>query len=95
MTPQEALHEVLTMVYRNTDDFEMKISKGCYKTIVNALEQQIPKNVTHEATVYKCRTCPKCKNVVDEFIDFAGERVRVTYNHCRFCGQALDWSDTE
>ena len=63
--------------------------------IISALEKQIPKKVTHEATLYKSCTCPNCKNVVDEFTDFLGKRVRVTVQHCRFCGQALDWSDSE
>jgi flavoprotein len=93
MTPQEALHEIEHKVFRNTDDFELKISKECYKAIAKALCQQIPTKTTHEASVYRCHTCPRCKNVCDEFTEFAGQRMRVTYNHCRFCGQALDWSD--
>ena len=64
-------------------------------TALEVLERHIPKELTHEATLYKCCTCPTCKNVVNEFVDFKGQRVRVTYAHCRFCGQALDWSDTE
>lgn len=43
MTYEEALHEVSTMVFRNTDDCEMRISKDCYKKIRDALEKQIPK----------------------------------------------------
>lgn len=60
-----------------------------------ALEKQIQKKVTHEATLYKCCTCPNCKNVVDRYTEFAGKKVRVTYIYCHFCGQKLDWSDTE
>ena len=61
-----------------------------------ALEKQIPKKITHEATLQRCATCPTCKNVLDEFIDFIPEqpKIRVTFTHCHFCGQALDWSDT-
>lgn len=65
------------------------------RMIDKAIDKQIPKKVTHEVPLHKCCTCPNCKNVVDEFTDFAGKKVRVTYNHCRFCGQALDWSDKE
>ena len=58
-----------------------------------ALEKQIPKKITHEATLQRCATCPTCKNVLDEFIYFTGKRVRVTVQHCKFCGQALDWGE--
>ena len=64
-------------------------------TIASALAKQVPKKVTHEATLYKCCTCPTCKNVVDEHTDFLDKRVRVTVQYCKFCGQALDWSDKE
>lgn len=58
-----------------------------------ALEKQIPKKVTHEATLLRCCTCPTCKNVVDKFEKWGESTVRITYNHCQICGQALDWSD--
>ena len=92
---KDALREVLHQVYRNTDDFEMRISKDCYKLIREALEKQIPKKITHEATLQRCATCPTCKNVLDEFIEFipGQPKIRVTFAHCNFCGQALDWSD--
>ena len=62
---------------------------------ISAIEKQIPKKVTHEAALYKCCTCLNCKNVVDEFTEFMGNRCRVTPTYCKYCGQALDWSDTE
>ena len=65
------------------------------KNIVSALKKQIPKKATHEATIYKHCTCPTCKNVIDEFTEFSGQKVRVIVNYCKFCGQALDWGDTE
>ena len=60
-----------------------------------ALEKQIPKKITHEATLQRCATCPTCKNVLDEFIELipGQPKIRVTFTHCHFCGQALDWSD--
>ena len=88
-------------------DFEKSIKDGveqamseCELTIgmslKEAVEKQIPKKVTHEASIFECCTCPNCRNVVDEFTDFNGQRVRVTHNNCKFCGQALDFgSDTE
>lgn len=92
---KDALREILHQVYQNTDDFEMRISKDCYKLIIEALEKQIPKKITHEATLKRCATCPTCKNVLDEFIEFipGQPKTRVTFTHCHFCGQALDWSN--
>ena len=60
-----------------------------------ALGKQVPKKPTHEATFYKCFTCPSCKNVVDEFETIGNEKHRVLVPHCRFCGQALDWNEYE
>lgn len=60
-------------------------------TVIAALEKQMPKKVTHEATLYKCCTCPNCKNVIDRFEKFGENNVRVEYMHCHFCGQKLDW----
>lgn len=51
-----------------------------------------PMKVTHEATLQKCCTCPMCKNVVDEFAMFGGQKVRVRNKFCKFCGTHLDWS---
>ena len=62
---------------------------------IEALEKQIPKKITHEATLQRCATCPTCKNVLDEFIELipGQPKIRVTFTHCHFCGQALDWSE--
>lgn len=62
---------------------------------IEALEKQIPKKITHEATLQRCATCPTCKNVLDEFIEFipGQPKIRVTFTNCHFCGQALDWSE--
>ena len=67
--------------------------RECESLIKEALEKQIPKKVTHEATLYRCYTCPACENVIDEFTDFTGKKYRVTVQYCKFCGQALDWGD--
>lgn len=76
-------------------NIEEPLHEEVMKIIKKALDKQTPTQVTHEATLYKCCTCPTCKNVIDEFTEFAEKRVRVTVQHCKFCGQALDWSDTE
>ncbi|WP_279146375.1 MULTISPECIES: hypothetical protein [Clostridium] len=59
--------------------------------VIEALEKQKPKKVTHGATLSKYCTCPNCKNVIDSFEQFGGSQVRVKYNYCHFCGQKLDW----
>ena len=89
MMYEEALREVLHQVYRNTDDFEMRISKDCYKLIIEALEKQIPKKPIFESEqtspfgVDDVPYCPSCRCDLPEV------------NYCEKCGQALDWSDTE
>ena len=77
---KDALREVLHQVYRNTDDFEMRISKDCYKLIREALEKQIPKKIKDDGWLY----CPICGR------DILMDR----FDYCPDCGQALDWSDT-
>ena len=98
MTPQEAIEWLKAIeakyVHGGDEAFDNK-RKTAINTAISALEKLIPKKVTHEASIFKCCTCPHCKNVVDEYTDFEGQKVRVTYDFCRLCGQALDWSDTE
>ena len=84
MTYEEALHEISVMVFRNTDNCEMRISKECYRSIVNALEKQIPKK-PHE--IYEKLNIKWCKCGC-----YLGE-LKNEQNYCKNCGQALDWSD--
>ena len=89
MMYKDALREVLHQVYRNTDDFEMRISKECYKLIIETLEKQIPKKPVFESEqtspfgVDDVPYCPSCRCDLPEV------------SYCEKCGQALDWSDTE
>lgn len=96
---EDALREILHRVYRNTDDFEMRISKDCYKLIIEALEKQIPKKpqyvdtrfrhhgrkISEGSSLDKCYKCPNCNSHI--FHVFDSEKC------CKYCGQALDWSD--
>lgn len=52
-------------------------------------EKDTPKKITHESTLYRCYTCPSCKNVIDEFTVFGDSKVRVIPKRCKFCGQRL------
>ena len=77
------------MMYEETLDFEMRISKECYKLIIEALEKQIPKKPIFESEqtspfgVDDVPYCPSCRCDLPEV------------SYCEKCGQALDWSDTE
>ena len=96
MKSQEALHEISTMVFRNTDNFEMRISKDCYKNIVNALEKQIPKHIeeqTEDDREFIDYVCPNCKTTLQQKMKGATRTTIYKYKHCIFCGQSLDWSD--
>ena len=68
-------------------------TKEDFEFIKKAVERQKPQKVTHEATLYKCCTCPNCKNVVDKFEKWGESTVRITHKYCLFCGQRLDWSE--
>lgn len=56
--------------------------------LMELVEKATPKKVTHEAAKRTSCTCPNCLNVVDLF----ETKVRVKYDYCKICGQALDWS---
>lgn len=66
-----------TIVCKTEEDF---------KNMQEALEKQVAKKPTHEATIQKCHTCPNCKNVLDRFDKTL---------YCMFCGQKLDWSEAD
>ena len=93
MTEREAKKEIEHNVFCNTDNFEMTMSKECYKTIINALEKQIPKkptpidyekymDIVKNALFLKgAYWCPNCKHVVK------------CGTYCSDCGQKLDWDE--
>ena len=78
MTESEAKKEIEHNVFCNTDNYEMTISKECYKTIINALEKQIPKKPTKDKYVPELDFCPECGTEV------------TNCNYCPYCGQKLD-----
>ena len=88
LSPIQARNDLERYLLRQEPPIPKSVAMG-----MQALEKQIPQKVTHEATIYSCCTCPNCKNVVDEFTEYCGKKVRVTYAYCRYCGQALDWGD--
>lgn len=99
MTNEEALNFFETFINLMRINGEQEIMKNNYSQsaikAIEAIGKQIPKKLTHEATLIRCCTCPTCKNVLDEFEEFVpnGGKIRIKTQHCKFCGQALDWSD--
>ena len=57
---------------------------------INALAKQIPKKPTHLDSVPHYR-CPCCNDAVKLYEESPTYPIR----HCNWCGQTLDWSDTE
>ena len=94
MTPGEAI-AVINKNWPSTSLGQHTELIEALRTAVKALMWRIPLSVTHEATMPRSCTCPRCKNVVDSFMDFNEERVRVKPSICRHCGQVLDWSDVK
>lgn len=89
---EDALREMLYQVYRNTDDFEMRISKDCYKLIREALEKQIPKKPINEECYYICPCCRGELGVSDDDI-FIYKLSMPKY--CSNCGCVLDWTEVK
>lgn len=92
MLPKEAV-EIIKIVHDNFD-FPADYYTA-FENAIEALEKQVPKEPTHEATKFECFTCPTCKNVVDEFTDFIGQKVRVELPYCKLCGQKLKWGEDD
>ena len=77
MTESEAKKEIQHNVFCNTDNFQMTISKECYKTIIKSLKKQVQKKVKYEdvgydqynnVNVYAC-ICPSCGLEIIRFND--------------------------
>ncbi|MEE0899254.1 MAG: hypothetical protein U0L88_16725 [Acutalibacteraceae bacterium] len=58
--------------------------------IIAALEKQIPKK-PQQASQPCFYWCPNCELAVKRRIESSIKII----NNCPFCGQAIDWSDTE
>lgn len=59
--------------------------KEAVETIKKALEKQIPKAVK-EFLPFSRAKCPACNGIMG---------AHASRKYCYYCGQALDWSDTE
>ena len=58
---------------------------------IKALEKQIPK---HYVLWNGQCSCPNCKKLFGSYSQFK-TLIHWEMPYCKYCGQALDWSDTE
>ena len=82
MTPKEAIRRIKNhneVHSRKEKHFAVHITEAL-NTAVEALEKQIPKKAVKTKGEI---VCPTCRTLVG------------SSPYCRYCGQALDWSDTE
>ena len=94
MTESEAKKEIEHNVFCNTDNFEMTISKECYKTIINALNKQIARKPVCIENKMWC--CPVCDNhLLPKWVKYPTELMPKTEGlpHCMSCGQKIDWNE--
>ena len=94
MTESEAKKEIEHNVFCNTDNFEMTISKECYKTIINALNKQIARKPVCIEDKMWC--CPVCDNyLLHKWVKYPTELMPKTEGlpYCMSCGQKIDWNE--
>lgn len=79
---EEALHEISVMAHMETkDDISIRISKDCYKILVQSLEKQIPEKPLHWDDCEQFYIeCPCCGKRYDS---------RLGYKGCPYCLQAI------
>ena len=59
------------------------------QTAIEALEKQIPKKPKGDYDSVPHHRCPNCNGAIRVYCDDPYDPV------CKFCGQAIDWSDDE
>ena len=93
MTNDRAIDLIRRIKTEETHEREIDRHKA-FDLAISALEKQIPKKPTYEeiCNVYgaRKRTCAKCGDVC-----LISEGAKPFEHYCRYCGQALDLSDTE
>lgn len=69
----------------NESNIVYKNRKLYAELAINALEKQIPKKVKEFLPLTRAR-CPACNEIMG---------AHASRKYCYYCGQALDWSDSE
>ena len=57
------------------------------------VDKATPTKPKFEATKINDETCPNCGNVCFTTETFGSNKIKITTNYCKYCGQALDWSE--
>ena len=91
ITCKECLHKVVCPICFSYKDV-LNVKDYCEHFVEkSALEKQIPKKPIKDE--YGFLHCPYCDDDDDSLMHDSNFSDR--YNYCCYCGQALDWSDTE
>ena len=89
MTIERAM-EILDPTHREHYDSIDVVNEAC-RMGMKALEKQIPKH--YELWNGQC-SCPNCNKLFGSYSQLK-TLIHWEMPHCKFCGQALDWSDAE
>lgn len=61
------------------------------KQVIRAVKKAIPKN-PHFSLFNGCFWCPECERLIKHKVEDDSE---INISYCPYCGQALDWGDTD
>ena len=89
MTLEEAIKTIRVAIAEVEWDYPLDYAIA-FETSIEALKKQIPKK-PREAVQSGFFWCPACSKAIKMRIE--GSKINISY--CPFCGQALDWGETE
>lgn len=90
MTPQEAVEIMKIAISEVEWNYPMNYAIA-FQSAIEALEKQIPKK--YEIWNGQC-SCPNCKKLFGSY-DTLKTLIKWEMPYCKYCGQALDWSEEE
>ena len=96
MTPKEAIETIKIAIAEVEWNYPLNYAVA-FEVAIEALEKQIPKKPTEKAQegfdfeIAHCLVCSYCNASIVNVWSKAEYRPKF----CHYCGQALDWSDTE
>ena len=97
MKPQEGINrikDVLSSDYYHDESLGYQLTSDDFEWLEEAkkaLEKQIPKHF--EIWNGQC-SCPNCNKLFGNYSQLK-TLIHWEMPHCKYCGQALDWSETE
>ena len=90
MTNEEAINELRYQEKLRGKGIPYQVNNLVIDTAISALEKQISKKPIEDGYYDEPAVCPNCGGNV---INIADNDYH--FQHCHYCGQALDWGDTE